>query len=35
LKRKEVLELFGGREEFIRFHQTNPIVKDAEQLTME
>lgn len=35
LKRDEVLELFGGRDEFIRFHLTNPVVHDREGLSME
>jgi REP element-mobilizing transposase RayT len=29
LKRNEVLDLFGGREEFIRFHNTNPVIQDV------
>jgi putative transposase len=32
LRRKEVLELFGGSDEFIRFHQTNPVIKDTSKL---
>lgn len=35
LKRQEVLSLLGGREEFIRFHQTNPVVKDVESVLIE
>jgi hypothetical protein len=34
LKRDELLTLFGGKEEFIRFHQTNTVVQD-EGLLME
>jgi len=35
LKRTEVLALLGGREEFIRFHATNPVVKDQETVVIE
>jgi len=35
LKRDEVFSLLGGREEFIRFHATNPVVKDGDRLTIE
>ncbi len=35
LKRREVMELFGGRDEFIRFHLTNPICRDDEEFSME
>ena len=28
IKREEVINIFGNREEFERFHQTNPIMKE-------
>ena len=28
LSREKMLEIFGGREEFIRFHLTNPVIAD-------
>jgi hypothetical protein len=30
LKRRKVLDLFGGREEFVRFHFTNPVLRDED-----
>ncbi len=35
VKRHEVLKLFGGEEEFIRYHQTNPVRKDIDPLAVE
>lgn len=35
LKRKEVLDMFGGKEEFVRFHLTNPVMKGDENLMLE
>jgi REP element-mobilizing transposase RayT len=35
LMRQEVFDLLGGREKFIRFHQTNPIIKNGSLLVFE
>lgn len=35
LMREDVLKFFGGEEDFIRFHDTNPIIRDADSLIME
>lgn len=35
LKRKETVALFGSKEEFIRFHQTNPVIRMEEHFMIE
>ncbi|NTS39596.1 hypothetical protein HRG84_01660 [Flavisolibacter sp. BT320] len=35
LKRQEVLDMFGGREEFVRFHLTNPVNNSDDYLKIE
>lgn len=35
LKRKEVLDWFGGKKEFLRYHETNPVYKEIDDLLIE
>ena len=35
LKRKEVLDWFGGKEEFLCYHETNPVYKEIDDLIIE
>ncbi|MDQ3843681.1 MAG: hypothetical protein M3342_06655 [Bacteroidota bacterium] len=35
LKREEVLDWFGGKEQFIQYHEANSVIKEAEFLVIE